>query len=148
MIVKHAPSARPLLVAALVLTFIIWPASTIAGGSCTVPGDYPNIQAAVDDNACVDIQLLDQTYTELLTIHRQLSITGGVGGMTEVVGQVSVTGEFVIAMLTDFRIESSCPDGALRVTGGAQATASGMQVVWSSGSSCSGLLDFEDGFEN
>lgn len=117
-------------------------------GNCTVPGTHPTIQAAVDDPGCSDIGLSDQTYFELLAIDRSLSLFGPSGGAATVIGQVNVTGGATIAMLDDFRIESGCADGALRLFGGARITVSGMQVAHVSGTPCVLGFIFEDGFES
>jgi hypothetical protein len=115
---------------------------------CTVPGTHVSIQAAVDDPACADIELANQNYFELLEIDRSLSLSGAMGGSATVVGQIEVTGSTTLAMLSDFHVEGGCPEGVLRVTGGSQATASWLQVVYDAGSDCVVNLIFRDGFEN
>lgn len=117
-------------------------------GACTVPGTHPSIQAAVDDPACSDIELSNQSYFELLDIDRSLSLFGPPAGDATVIGQVNVSGGATMAILNDFRIESGCANGALRIFGGARMTGSGMQVAHISGTPCGVELIFEDGFES
>lgn len=116
-------------------------------GTCTVPGSHPRIQAAVNDPACSQIELADQSFFEFLDIDRSLSLSGPLGANATVVGSVMLSGEDTDVSLNEFRITSGCPDGALRILDGAIATASGMHIEWNAGTSCVAGLIFIDGFE-
>jgi hypothetical protein len=50
--------------------------SANAGAGCSVPGDYPTIQGAVNDVACDTILLSPQTYAEEIVISRGLTLSG------------------------------------------------------------------------
>lgn len=116
-------------------------------GSCTVPGTHDSIQAAVDDPGCTQIELANRDYFELLSINRSVTLSGPPGGNARVVGQVQVTGPTTLALLSNFRVEGGCPDGVLRVTGGGQATADGIQVIVDAASGCDSNVFYRDGFE-
>jgi len=56
------------------------PASA-AGPTCTVPGDYPTIQMAVNDPGCNVIIVAAGTYNEQVTINRSLTLQGAQAGV-------------------------------------------------------------------
>lgn len=70
--------AGPLLLASLIVLFngMVGTALAIPDGFCTVPGDYPTIQAAVAAQNCGVIDVAAGTYLETVTISRSLTIQG------------------------------------------------------------------------
>ena len=54
--------------------------ATAAPPDCTVPGDYPTIQAAINDPACETITVAPGQFNENLSINRQLTLDGAGSG--------------------------------------------------------------------
>jgi hypothetical protein len=54
--------------------------AAVGGPTCHVPGDYPTIQAAVDDAGCSTVKVAAGTYTENVTISRNLTLKGAKAG--------------------------------------------------------------------
>jgi hypothetical protein len=52
------------------------PTMALAGAPCSVPGDYPTIQDAVNAPTCDQILLSPQTYTEEVVVARSVTISG------------------------------------------------------------------------
>lgn len=52
--------------------------------NCTVPGDYPTIQAAINDPACETITVAPGQYNENLSINRKLTLDGSGSGSAPV----------------------------------------------------------------
>lgn len=115
-----------------------------AGDICTVPGDRPSIQAAVDDPSCDGIVLADQVYTESVLVHRPVSIAGP-AGVADIAGLVEVRGASTSVYLTDLKIVNDCQPGVLVTSLGGQATVSSVELVTSPGGVCP---IFVDGFES
>ena len=67
-------SAAAMVASVVALTWSPAPAS--AGGPCSVPGDQPTIQAAVDNVACTTINLATQVFSEEVVITRSLTLNG------------------------------------------------------------------------
>jgi hypothetical protein len=63
---------------AAALAVIITPA--IQAATCTVPGDYPTIQAAVNDASCSEIDVNPGSYTENVVVNRSVTINGAQAG--------------------------------------------------------------------
>jgi len=54
--------------------------AAVGGPSCNVPGDYATIQAAVDDVGCNTVKVAAGSYTESVTVGRQVTIKGAKAG--------------------------------------------------------------------
>lgn len=54
--------------------------ATPGGPTCNVPGDYPNIQAAVDAAGCTTVKVSAGTYNESVTVNRSVKIKGNKAG--------------------------------------------------------------------
>jgi subtilisin-like proprotein convertase family protein len=94
----------PFLFVAL-LTHWMSAAALSAGPSCSVPGDYGTIQAAVDDPTCETINLDKGVFAENVSISRTVTIAGQGAGNTMVDGD---------ALGTVFTIQAS---GVVTLTG-------------------------------
>lgn len=123
------------------------PSARVAAGVCTVPGTHDSIQAAENDPGCNDIQIFNQTYFELIEIDRDLNLSGPAGGSAEINGRLDVSGTGTMAALEEFGIATSCADGGLRVSGGAQVTGTRLRVTFNPRASCLAGLIFRQGFE-
>lgn len=88
-------------------------AAAASGSSCTVPGDYETIQAAVNDLDCDSINVKAGTYTEEITINRDVALKG-VGGTSV----IKAPGAFV-----------GSPRSILHVTAGATATIEKFKIT-------------------
>ena len=120
----------------------------VAAGVCTVPGTHALVQLAIDDPACGQIQLADQTYDESITIDRSLTLAGPAGGDAILSGRVGALGAGVLAAVLDLAVETSCSP-ALLARSGARIDGSGLTVLRSAAFPCSpGLPIFADGFES
>lgn len=141
--------APTVLKARVLFVLLVLGASQIAmAGDCTIPGSHPTIQAAIDDHLCTEITLAAQTtYTEHLHINRSLQLGGPPEGGATVQGQINLTGPMTVALLTNFRIESGCSSGTLRVSDGAQMNGSGLHMLFSQLFPCIADLFISDGFE-
>ena len=139
--------ARSLGICLLGWTLLSGPGIALAV-NCQVPGDRATLQAALDDMTCTEVELLNQTYPESLSIDRSIRVFGPLGGSAVVRGTVKVKGSGVLAMLADFAIEDGCPGTGLDAAGGAAVQAIGVPVQASSSFPCpmTGLI-FSNGFE-
>lgn len=63
------------------VTAPLTPWFTIGGPSCSVPGDYPTIQAAVSDAGCATINVAPGSYPENVAIARSLVLNGARAGV-------------------------------------------------------------------
>ena len=74
--------------ALLPLLLFLWLSTParVAAGACSVPGDHPTIQGAVNDNTCNIINVAANTYNENVVISRTLAIVGAGPGSTIVNG--------------------------------------------------------------
>ena len=90
---------EPRLAVALILAGICPP---LAAQTCTVPGSHATIREAVDDPACVTVNLAAQTYPESIVLRRSLTLAGpGSGGVVVVQGLVLMTGSGTQVTLND-----------------------------------------------
>jgi len=122
-------------------------APTLAG-VCTVPGTHAVIQAAIDDPGCTVIELASQTYDESIHLPRSLTLAGPGAGGAVVAGLAQVVGGGTAVTLVDLAVRNGCPQGALRVHGGAQVTGTNLEVERSEALPCPPSVLFEDGFES
>ncbi len=58
------------------------PAGLAVAPDCAVPGEYPTIQAAIDDVACSNVNVAAGTFSEGLAISRSVVISGAGSGAT------------------------------------------------------------------
>ena len=117
-------------------------------GTCSVPGTHATIQQAADDTNCTQIDLSGQTYYEILNITRSVGLSGPGAGQAVLIGQLSLEGASTVATVSDISVRSSCPDGAVRVIGGANLISVDMQAKWQGAVPCTNDLTLFDGFEN
>lgn len=114
---------------------------------CSVPGTYPTIQEAVDDLACTQVDLADQTYAESVLIPRSLTVAGT--GASIIEGRVLALGLGTQLDLVDLTIQNGCSPEALEVERGAQAQGTNLTVVRSGALPCPAFAGlFADGFES
>jgi hypothetical protein len=133
------------LLSGLMLLVALAGPSPAGAQSCSVPsGSYPTIQAAIDDPSCHQVLLAAQTFSESVSISRDVTVDGDSSSTTVIEGQVTVSDGTVV--LQDMRIDTSTPELAglfsegLLVEGGARVNGLDLAVV-------SGSLLFGDGFE-
>src|SRR2546422_1559078 len=81
------------------------PEATVGGPICNVPGDYPTIQAAVNDPGCSTIDVAAGLYPETVTILRTLTLNGAQAGMDARTRAVPLSSESVVG----------APDGAFQI---------------------------------
>ncbi|RLE20598.1 MAG: hypothetical protein DRJ50_10490 [Actinobacteria bacterium] len=139
-------SMRFALLSGLMLLVALAGPSPAGAQSCSVPsGSYPTIQAAIDDPSCAQVLLAAQTFSESVSISRDVTVDGDSSSTTVIEGQVTVSGGTVV--LQDMRIDTSTPELAglfsegLAVSGGAQVSGSDLVVRNAS-------MLFGDGFES
>jgi hypothetical protein len=74
-----------LLLAAGILFFGQWVLTRAAAVTCSVPSaSYATINAALADSACTTIELANGTYTETLTLGRDVTIEGGHNSLAKI----------------------------------------------------------------
>jgi hypothetical protein len=61
-------------------TVLTYGSGTAQAATCTVPGTYPSIQAAVNDATCSTINVLPGAYVENVIINRSLTLNGAQAG--------------------------------------------------------------------
>ena len=117
---------------------------------CSVPGSHPTIQEAVNDSACTEIDLSDQTYPESILVTRSLTIAGPGAGTAILEGGVEVTRSGTIVTLTDLEVRNGCQPEALSAAGGGRVEGTGLVVVRSAALPCPSVIAdiFLDGFES
>lgn len=118
---------------------------------CAVPAARQTIAAAVADSACTEIILAAQTFSEEITIARDLIVRGASAATTTIEGRVSVSGARTDVVLAALTIDASTPStsgcyGEALLVEGANVEVENVQVRNSSASSACAL--FSDGFES
>ncbi len=129
------------------VAMLVFAAVTIGeAATCSVPSvSHPTIQSAIDDGDCTEIVLAAQTFSESVSISRDVTVDGDSTTTTVIKGQVAVSSGTVV--LQGMRIDTSSPtlaglfSEALAVSGGAQVSGSNLVVR-------NGTILFADGFES
>lgn len=119
---------------------------------CPVPtGSHPNIQSAVDDATCTEIELGGQTYTEVVSIGRTLELSGVLSATSIIAGRVNISGSSTVATLSELTVDGSdetvagCFREVITVVDGARMLGNNLVAINSDGTAC---LLFGDGFED
>ncbi len=142
-------SLLPLFRPVLFLVLVLMARVPVPAITCTVPGSHLTIQAAVDDLACIQIDLVDQTYTESIHVPRSLTITGPGAGTPIIEGLVQVVGSGALVTLVDLQVRNGCQHEALSVAEAARVEGTGLEVVRSAALPCPPITRvFADGFES
>lgn len=126
--------------------------STSFSAICNVPSNpHPTIQSAVDDLACTEVVLADQTFEESVSVDRDLQIRGVSRPTTVIEGRMVITGASTAVVIEDLTIDGTAPSvagcfkQALVSKDGAEVQASAVVVLNGDGDGC---LLFRDGFES
>ena len=145
---KGERSTKGHAISLFVLALAGFYAPTAFADVCPVPTiAHSSIQAAVDDAACTEIVLADQTFVESVAVTRSLQLRGDSSATTVIEGQVTVTGNTTQVTLQDLKVDGGgCFLVALDVGGGAQVTIQqDVVVINAAGDECP---IFADGFES
>ena len=122
--------------------------------TCDVPGDFPTLQAAVDDEACTEVVVAAGLYPETVDIARSLTLRGAGVANSTVEGRLRITGSGAEIALFDLTIDASGPSAvgcypqALLVAGGAEVSALDVAVLNSQAGQAPVCPLFDDGFES
>ena len=115
---------------------------------CNVPASYANIQAAVNDNNCTEIQMSPGQYEGSVNITRSLTLSGSGSNRTVVKGIVSVSGNATVVTVQSFRIRGDCLGSWLISSGGASVSGNFVYSELVEPGQCpGGEIIFTDGFE-
>ena len=114
--------------------------------TCTVPGSHETINSAIDDPVCTEVELDALIYDETLDVARSIDLIGPPADSAEIRGPVRVAGNATSVHLERLIVTTDCDSQAILARGGAQVSASDLDVVFADGSGCLGGL-FLDGFE-
>lgn len=123
-------------------------ASALTAAVCTVPGQYPTLQAAIEDDACTTIGMTAGSFPGALLLARPAMIEGAGIDATILGGQLLVQGSGTSVSLSDVTIANTCPQ-AVVVRDSAQLVPHEVEIVAAPPGECrlSGSI-FEDGFES
>ncbi len=123
--------------------------AAFAQPNCTVPGSHATIQAAVDNPACLTIQLANQNYNESVNIPRPLDLIGPGAGTAVIRGLLRVAGTgTLVDVLQGVRVENNCVYAGVRAEAGGQMNATAFEAVRSTAFPCPLNAIFSDGFES
>ena len=106
----------------LIPTLLLFTASLVQAGTCTVPGDYASLQVAVDDNHCTKIQFGPGEFDGSVTIARSIDLKSSGSANTDVMGVITVSGIGTQVNAQGFKVVGGCTwltvsgGGALYVT--------------------------------
>ena len=149
---KASPGHSP-LISALALLILVLTSSTGYTETCTVPGGYATIQAAVANSKCTTIVLAAGSFRESLTIGRDLALQGAPSFATTIEGQLIISAATTNVQLTDLVVDTSVPGlagcytEAIAVRGEAVVSALRLDVRNSVQGICTQRI-FTDGFES
>lgn len=147
---RAAPRRRRLVrgaIAAAAVAALLAAAAPAFSITCSVPGSYSTVGAALLDVTCTEITLAAQSYAESPVLDRDVTITGVGSTATTIVGQVTVSGAGTVASLAALEVDATAVLGVLEAIAVGSGAEAALSNVIARGPAPSTEI-FSDGFES
>ncbi len=136
------PTSKAILISALYGASVVGPGWA---GTCTVPGSHASLSEAVVDPVCAVIQAGAQAFDESISIRRDLTLAGPMGGGAELRGRLQLASGASV-QISDFEVTNDC-EVVVDVRQAAELDAVGLLATRDPAPGCPPIPIFSDGFE-